>query len=147
MNTLPLAARRMGANVIARGSTDPRAPAMFSSPALQALLDRQDGHRRRNCAARLLHAGRGEIAPVVFRSPAPATRVRLPLIDPPWCGAARVVDVVRNVSVDGSCRARLELDRRGWDGWRSASRRACCYGTHGRHGARDSLNRQAIIFV
>jgi len=83
MKTLPLAARRMGANVIARGSTDPRASATFPSPALQVLLDWQDGHRRRDCAARLLHAGRVETTLIVFGSPTPGTRLRLHFIDPP----------------------------------------------------------------
>jgi hypothetical protein len=132
MNTLAAAGRRLGANAIVRESRYLRAPATFPSPALQALLTWREGHDRRNCAARLLHAGLGEIALIVFGSPAPGTAVRLHFIDPPWCGAARVTEVVPDVHSQGSCRTRLKLDRRSWSEWKLAFRSACRYSPGGR---------------
>ena len=120
MNTLRLATRRVRTNMKVLEAMSQCEPATFPAHALQAVLVWQEGHRRRNCAARLLNAGHGEITLIIFGSPAQGTRVLLHFVDPPWYGSARVANLVPGVSADGPHQARMKLGREGWNEWKTS---------------------------
>jgi hypothetical protein len=120
MKTLPLAVGRMKLNVMVGEPMHQRESASFPPQVLQALLVWREGGRLRNCAARLLHAGRGEITLILFGAPVPGTWTRLHFVDPPWCGAARVVKLTPGIRTDGHHQAQLKLPRDGWSEWKAA---------------------------